>query len=263
MEKFDVKKLKSILDIYGQQEKFVFPEEMELDEKQKEFLRGYLCAQMAEPEKLDEEKEEQIRQQILQVRSKYCERILELLFHEGELYHGDLADKMDLSPSGLNSIIKKMQEGNVPIINMMQFGKYKIYTLPDDVKKYMEKKSQPKQRKEADSLKNSHNLMLCLQHFVEKADSDWREKLNLLLQSDGEAMDESIKSSFHDLMVQVQWAEENDEDGFGEVKKILKNDVLIYLLEEYLDEIKECELIREEIRNRENGKKLIRHFAMQ
>ncbi|MBD5523919.1 MAG: hypothetical protein HDR04_05795 [Lachnospiraceae bacterium] len=263
MEKFDVKKVKSILEIYDQQGEFVFPEEMELDEKQKEFLSGYLCAQMYEAAELEEGKEEEIRQQILQVRSKYCEEILKLLFNEGELYHGDLAQKMKLSPSGLNSIIKKMQEGDTPIINMMQIGKYKIYTLPDEVRKYMEKKAHPKQRQVVDSPKNSRNLLLCLQRFVEKADYNWKEIMNRLLLGDEEEISDDIRNCFRDLMTQVQWAEENDEDSFAEIKKALKNDVLIYLLEEYLDEIRECELIREEILSRKNGKRLLRHFVLQ
>lgn len=263
MIKCDAKKLKSILDVYDRREEFTFPEEMELDEKQKEFLKGYLCAQIDETEESGEEKEEQIRQQILQVRSKYCEGILESLFYEGELYHGDLAEKMKISPSGLNSIIKKMQEGDIPIINMTQIGKYKIYTLPDEVRKYMEKKSHPKQRKNIDSTKYSRNLLLCLQQFVEKTDSNWRETLNQLLQGDDEEMSEEIKDSFCDLMMQIQWAEKNNEDSFVEVKRILKNDVLIYLLEEYLEEIRECELIKEEILSRKNGKKLLRHFVLQ
>lgn len=263
VEKFDVKKVKSILELYDQQGEFTFPDEMELNEKQKDFLSGYLCAQMYETTELEEGKEEEIRQQILQVRSKYCESILELLFQEGELYHGDLADKMKLSPSGLNSIIKKMQEGDTPIINMMQIGKYKIYTLPDEVRKYMEKKSHPKQSKGVDSPKSSRNLLLYLQQFVEKADYNWREIMNQLLQGDEEEISEGIRNSFHDLMTQVQWAEENDEDSFAEIKKVIKNDVLIYLLEEYLDEIRECEMIREEILSRKNGKRLLRHFVLQ
>ena len=75
-----------------------------------------------------------IQQQIIQSRTKYCEPILKLLFQEGELYHGDLADKLKVSPSGLNNVIKKIMETNPPLIIVNQIGKYKIYTLPDYVK---------------------------------------------------------------------------------------------------------------------------------
>ena len=84
--------------------------------------------------------EDPIKRQIIGIRSKYSERILELLAQEGELYHGDLSEKLNMSPSGLNAIIRKMQECDPPIIEIMQIGKYKIYTLPAAVKEYIENK---------------------------------------------------------------------------------------------------------------------------
>lgn len=122
--------------------------------------------------------DDSIRKQIMGIRSKYCERILELLAVEGELYHGDLSEKLNMSPSGLSVIIKKMQDCDPPIIEIMQIGKYKIYTLPPKVKEYIEANLMEKKRNEKDAKAGRENeqdvvgeddILLCMQHFVEKA----------------------------------------------------------------------------------------------
>lgn len=266
--KIDDKLIKKILDAYEEQYEYGFPEELELSEKQEQFLRGYLHA-LAKEEDEDgkgnghEEKDEEVRQRMLKVRSKYCERILELLFSEGEIYHGDLADKLNLSPSGLNAIIKKMQEDDTYLVEMMQIGKYKIYMLPKDVRKYMEKKENRNNKKYRSNAVGSSNLLIGLQRFVEMVESEWKEVLSLLLQGEDDEIDENIKNYFTDFMGQVQWAEKYDEDAFRELKRVLKNDVLVYLVDEYLEVIKDCESIREEIGQRKNGKRLLRHIVIK
>ncbi|MEZ3506547.1 MAG: winged helix-turn-helix domain-containing protein [Lachnospiraceae bacterium] len=261
MKRVDEKTIEGILKEYQSEEELFFPEETELDERQEQFIKGYLRAQ--QKNKGTFETEEEVRQQILQVRSKYCEPILDLLFQEGELYHGDLADKLELSPSGLNAIIKKMVESTPPIIEMMQIGKYKIYFLPDAVRKYMDNRNQPKESRKPDHRMSEGNLLLSLQHFVEIVNGNWKDELNLLLQGENTEAEDNICRSFQELMELTKQAEEYDRTGYDQLKKAMGNDVLSFLLDEYMEEIRECNSILEEIRQRENGEKLIRHFKMQ
>lgn len=261
MKKVDEKTIEAILNEYQSGEELFLPEEIELDERQEQFIKGYLRAQQRE--KRTFETEEAIRQQILQVRSKYCEPILELLFQEGELYHGDLADKLELSPSGLNAIIKKMVESTPPIIEMMQIGKYKIYSLPDAVRRYMDNRNQPRESPKADHRMSGGNLLLSLQHFIEIVNGNWKDELNLLLQGENAEVEDNVRKSFQELMELVRQAEKYDRTGYEQLKKVMGNDVLSFLLDEYMEEIRECNMIMEEIRQRENGEKLIRHFKMQ
>lgn len=262
MKKVDAKTLENVLNAYADKEGLIVPDEIVLDDLQRQFVRGFLSAQQKEAGTLEMEDEE-IRQQILQVRSKYSEPILELLFREGELYHGDLADKLNLSPSGLNAIIKKMMEGTKPIIDMMQIGKYKIYTLPDAVRRYMERKIQPEETQETTDKVYEGNSVLVLQHFVEKAGKNWRDVLNTLLQGKYAEDEEDVKRFFVELTRQARLEKEYDVESYKELKNMLNNEILERLLDEYIDELKECDYIMEEIRQRENGNKLIRHFRMQ
>lgn len=213
--------------------------------------------------------DDSIRKQIIGIRSKYCEPILEILAKEGELYHGDLAEKLNMSPSGLNGIIKKMLECNPPIIEVMEIGKYKIYTLPPSVKEYIENKFD----KDANNLRKDNagtanvfdeteSIMLTLQHFSEKAGRQWRDKLNLLLQGKDDDIDAETAEQYRRLMKKIVYASKYNEDEFQQLKNFLHNEVLEYLVQSYLDELKECEELLTEISYRENGKNLLRHIEL-
>lgn len=209
-----------------------------------------------------------IRKRIIGIRSKYCEPILELLAKEGELYHGDLAEKLNIAPSGLNVIIKKMQESEPPIIEVTQIGKYKIYTLPIEIKDYMLDREAKKNALDAGNgtlqpRKECDNVLLSVQYFVEKAGTKWRELLNLMLQGDEDGVDLEVQKAFKLLMECIENAAKYKEDQIEELNRFLNNDVLIYLVQKYLEELDECEMILAEIEKRENGKRLARHFIIQ
>ena len=262
MQKIDEEALRKILAEYQKENDLFFSGKTTLDSGQVQFVRGYLCAQQKETEDFETDSEK-IRRQILQVRSKYCEPILKLLFQEEELYQGDLAVKLELSPSGLSAIIKKMMEQKPPIIEMTQFGKYTIYTLPDRVRRYMERRGGFKQSKVTDKETYGVNVLLPLQHFVAAAGTEWRDELNLLLQKrDKETCIENI-NCFNELIERAKEARQYDSRAYDELKKVIQNDILWYLLDGYVDDLEECEQIMEEIKQRENGEKLVRYFAVQ
>lgn len=213
--------------------------------------------------------DDSIRKQIIAIRSKYCEPILEILAKEGELYHGDLAEKLNMSPSGLNVIIKKMLECDPPIIEFTQIGKYKIYTLPPSVKEYIENKfnKNVNDRRndyagDANVYDETESIMLTLQHFSEKAGARWRDQLNLLLQGKDDDIDAETAEQYRRLMKKIVYASKYNEDELQQLNKFLNNEVLEYLVGCYLDELKECEELLAEISNRENGKNLLRHFEL-
>lgn len=262
MKKIDEDVLEKILAEYQKEYEVIIPGKIVLDNEQEQFVRGYLCALQKEARNFGSGNE-QIHRQILQVRSKYCEPILKLLFQEEELYHGDLADKLKLSPSGLNAIIKKMIDQTPPIIDVTQFGKYTIYTLPDRVRRYMEGRGGCKEVKVSDKEEYGVNVLLALQHFVASAGADWRDELNLLLQKRDQESGVEDKKCFTELIERVKEAKQYDGKAYDELRKVIQNDILWYLLDGYVDDLEECEQIMEEIRQRKNGEKLVKYFAVQ
>lgn len=211
--------------------------------------------------------EDSIKRQIIGIRSKYCEPILELLWQEGELYHGDLADRLEMSPSGLNVIIKKMQECDPPIIEILQIGKYKIYTLPPAVKEYLEGRKSEKNEKngseekfgEAQEFEGEDNVLLCLQHFADKAGERWKDALNLLLQDRAYGEDVEIQKQFTILMRAVVHADKYREEDIDRLKEFIHNDVLNQMIQEYLEEVRECERFVEQL----GSERLRRHVVIR
>lgn len=167
-----------------------------------------------------------IQQQIIQSRTKYCEPILKLLSQEGELYHGDLADKLKVSPSGLHAVIKKITETDPPLIIVNQIGKYKIYTLPEYVINYF---SDEHNR----VFEESDNLFLSFQMFIDSAGADWRKQMNLLLQHEEDDISEETIILFKNLIVLLQNAYRNWDNDWKKAVKFLNNDILDFLIKEY------------------------------
>ncbi len=206
-----------------------------------------------------------IRKQIIGVKTKYCEPILEILAQEGELYHGDLAEKLHMTPSGLNVIIKKLQECDPPIIEIAQIGKYKIYTLPSEVKEYIEnkKKEENSQKSFLQVYAEEEDVLICMQHFIEAAGNGWKDQLNLLLRGTDEEANQVKTVLFEKLMHAIVEASKYREDEIERLQRFINNDMLFYLIQEYLDELEECEDILRRIKNGKNGKNLARHFKIQ
>lgn len=172
----------------------------------------------------------QMEDTIRQVRSKYTEKILGTLEKEGNLYHGDLADKLSLSASGLNAIIRKMQEPEI-LIKIDEIGKYKIYSLSDDMKKYYCLKNENILHLRKHS--NRHGLFLPLQHFAQAAGKDWMDALNVCLTGEDTEESAEVKDAFSVLIHQAEQLSEND---LQRIESVLENDVLIRVFRLYISE---------------------------
>lgn len=172
----------------------------------------------------------QMEDTIRQVRSKYTKKILDTLAEEGNLYHGDLADKISLSASGLNAIIRKMQELEV-LIKIDEIGKYKIYSLSDETKKYYRLKTENivHLHKQPDR----HGLFLPLQHFAQAAGKDWMDALNVCLTGEDTEESAEVRAAFSVLIHQAEQLSEND---LRRIESILENDVLIRIFRLYISE---------------------------
>lgn len=248
----------NILRQYDTDMESEIPSHIKLDAEQKAFVHGYLC-NAAQRENIQRTDGSLIRSQIIQTRSKYCEPVLELLANEGELYHGDLAEKLDLSPSGLNAIIKKMQETEIPIINTTQIGKYKIYSLPDDVRDYMLRKDRvQEQAEEDDAQKNADgterpDMILCLQHFVDAAGRKWKDDLSRLFRGIEKDISAEVRAEFESFADALNFAYTEDTEEMADLKRIFNhNDVLLDAMDGYMKNYD----LRKELKKRKDAGRL-------
>ncbi len=107
------------------------------------------------------------------------------------------------------------------------------------------------------------DILLCMQHFVEKAGGQWRDIFNQLLRDITCDVDKETRKWFDRLMSLIVDAAKYKEEDIDELNRFINNDVLKFLLQDYLNEIEECEKILDDIRKREGGEKLSRHFKIQ
>lgn len=78
-----------------------------------------------------------VDESIKRIRTSYKHKILCILKERGSILHKDLAAEINVSPSGLNAIIKMMHETDIQLINIDKVSKYKIYSLTPIAYQYL------------------------------------------------------------------------------------------------------------------------------
>lgn len=78
-----------------------------------------------------------VQNEIQQISTKYKDEVLSVLAKRGTMLHGDLASTIEVSASGLNAIIKRMNATSVKLINVEEVSKYKLYSITPIAYKYI------------------------------------------------------------------------------------------------------------------------------
>ena len=77
-------------------------------------------------------------------------------------------------------------------------------------------------------------LFLPVQRFVEAAGESWREILNLLLCGEEAGISQDVIKAFSELIKQMEELYVTESPELRLLRKFIKNEVLLYLLDEYL-----------------------------
>lgn len=175
-----------------------------------------------------------IERQINEISSKHTLSILQIIKNDDGITHGELADKLNLLPSGLSAVVKKMENCALPLILVSHMGKYRKYSLPEYMKQYLEEQEAEKNKEFVNKVKGK-NLFLLLQHFVEDAGVEWRDTMNVLLQE--VEIDTSVQVGRHlvEFMDEMRKKRIDQEEEVKAVFRFIKNEVLIFLIEEYIE----------------------------
>jgi DNA-binding MarR family transcriptional regulator len=174
-----------------------------------------------------------IERQIQDIASKHCESILLVIYEEDKISQGEIAKKLNLLPSGLSVVLKKMETSDIPLVNVSQNGKFRRYSLPDYMRTYL---SDVKVNKANDQKEKEESLFLLLQRFVEYAGHDWKEEMNRLLLTE-ELEQSNLKiNAFYAFMEEMKKKSlKLDSNCVNEIKKFIDNEVLIYLIDKYIE----------------------------
>lgn len=175
-----------------------------------------------------------IERQILEINSKHCRPILTAIYNDEGITQGELALKMNLLPSGLTAVIKKMENADIPLVKVTQAGKFRRYSLPEEIKQYL---FDDKKAKNDIFIKQGEeeSLFLLLQRFVEEAGEQWKEKMNLLLLDEERDTSSELGRLFAIFMCQMKDKTLVQDEEVIEVRMFIKNEVLLYLIDKYIE----------------------------
>lgn len=126
---------------------------------------------------------------IAQIRQKYRDPLLMEIYESGRIIHAGLANRLSVSVSGLNAIIKKMNEVPIKPIRETKAGKFKFYTLTGDGKKYVESTLLPSVISNRRDSEEVHNLFLLLAMYKDQHQDAWCKNLKIFLEKESESAD--------------------------------------------------------------------------
>ena len=130
-----------------------------------------------------------------------------------------------------------MNETGHPLIHTEVVGKFKKYSLPSDVKEYMDHAETGSDGQEPIKVNDGRDRLIPLMNYIDAADrvnTDWKRCMNYLLSGEGDDVPAPVQKAFDILIKQIETLYEEQSPDLKLIFKVIKNDVLIFLLEEYL-----------------------------
>lgn len=125
------------------------------------------------------------KQTIYNLKQKYKDAVLFEIFEDEDMLHSVLSHRVLVSASGLNAIIKRLNEAEPSPIKMERQGKFTIYSLEDSGKEYVRKELLQKIVMNEQDIKSVHNIYKLLSVFKDQNPETWVDKLKKMLEEDG------------------------------------------------------------------------------
>ncbi len=121
--------------------------------------------------------------EIFKIKTKYRDKLLQVLAERGTLLHSDLASALGVSPSGLNAIIRQMDAVSVKLVRTETVSKYKLYSITPTAYKYIMSQKTKEQTKKVrdiplqrDNFYEGLEYKYCRHGTISEIDIDFREK---------------------------------------------------------------------------------------
>lgn len=125
---------------------------------------------------------------IVHLKQKYKDSVLFEIYQSDRILHSVLANRINVSPSGLNAIIKRLNDISEKPIYIEKSGKFTYYSLSLTGKEYVEEiliSSFADDEKEKKAIRNIYQLLIA---FKDKNQTVWEEKLLAIIS--GELVDD-------------------------------------------------------------------------
>lgn len=121
---------------------------------------------------------------IAEIKQKYKDMLLLDLYVNRTSFHADLANRLKLSASGLNAVIKKVNDTNEKLINDIKSGKNKFYSLSNCANEYVEMMLLPEITEKTEDKDIVYHILDILSDFKDKYNGTWENQLSELLKAE-------------------------------------------------------------------------------
>lgn len=118
---------------------------------------------------------------IYSLKQKYKDALLFEIYEDENILHSVLANRISVSASGLNAIIKKLNEVQPPPIHINKQGKFTLYSLGETGKAYVESELMYSMISDSDDENIVHNIFRLLRTFKDQHPQKWMSILKSIL----------------------------------------------------------------------------------
>ena len=133
--------------------------------------------------------DEDEKQTIFDLKQKYKDVVLFEIYVSGMMLHTVLSHRIIVSKSGLNAIIKKLNDAETPPIHISRQGKFTLYSLEEAGKEYVRDELLNSMTLDEQDTESVHNIFRLLNAFKDQNPNNWVEILNNIL-DDADSFDE-------------------------------------------------------------------------
>lgn len=124
------------------------------------------------------------RQTIYDLKQKYKDAVLFEIYEDENLLHSVLAHRVLVSASGLNAIIKKLNEAQPPPIHINRQGKFTLYSLEEAGKAYVRDELLQTMASNDQDIDIVNNIFSLLRAFKDQNPRNWDTILNNILKGE-------------------------------------------------------------------------------
>lgn len=156
--------------------------EIKSNQIERNITSEFILPPMSEWEKNEIDSESKEMDPILQIKQKYRDQVFMEIHESGRILHAQLANRISVSASGLNAIVKKLNEISVKTIHETKAGKFKFYTLTGECDKYVKSVILPTVISDKQDEEEVHNLFNLLSVYKDKNQEVWQDKIMKLLE---------------------------------------------------------------------------------
>lgn len=151
-----------------------------------EKIAGIRKSNLSSPKVVLLQKDVEEKDTIFELKQKYKDAVLFELYESEKMLHSTLANRLPVSPSGLNAVVKKLNEADPPPIYVDKQGKFTFYSLAEAGTAYVREELLPEMCSDVEDEERVHDIFRLLSIFKDRNTKKWTEVLNSIVNEEAD-----------------------------------------------------------------------------